>query len=329
MHFLRFIVQLMRLMGSILFHMFPSKKHAQKILHAYEKQFQGKFEPAIIREITDMQFYAQVFVMDGFTGLSHRLSNQKEKQNNIYYFIIMILHDALLDGKILTTDEIDSLVYYPESHHCNHFYECVLTDVLIKLKNNLANEPNYMIDFEHIHAAQKKSLLQFEKSISIDTLVQIAKEKGGYTFLIYKHFLQLPYKNELGNCLFGLGGLIQMTDDLLDIHKDATDGIHTFANSLQDTAAIESIYHQQWQFVKEYTNQIPATLSQKRKLQFHLSIIAAFGLLAIRNLYKIQSKTINQSLPPIPSIERKSWIIDMEKPRFIFQYLKHLYQISR
>jgi hypothetical protein len=327
MHFVRFIISLFELSKRFATNIRASKRHSKNMLHAFEERFKGKFEPEISKEITSMQFFAHIFVMESFVKLNKRKSNQYEIDNNIIYFIIMILHDTLLDSKKLSIEEINAIVHHPEDFISNSFNESVLKEVLIQMQERVPDKKQYLEDVDKIQRAQIDSLRQFDPLTSMEDLIQIAKNKGGYTFYMYRHFMQIPFEKEIRDCLFQLGGLIQMTDDILDIHKDFIEGIRTFANSSSHYNNVLKVYDQQLLQLKNNIESLPVSKKEQRKIYFYMAIIASFGHIAIDNLKRLQAA--HHTLPSISSIERKQWIIDMEKPKYIFKYIKQLYLDSR
>ena len=91
MHFVRFITSLFELSKRFATNMSSSKRHSKNMLRQLEERFEGKFDKEISKEITSMQFFAHIFVMESFVKLNKRKSNQYEIDNNIIYFIKIII----------------------------------------------------------------------------------------------------------------------------------------------------------------------------------------------------------------------------------------------
>jgi hypothetical protein len=131
----------------------------------------------------------------------------------------------------------------------------------------------------------------------------------------------------IDNCWYQLGGMIQMTNDLYDIYKDTVAGIHTFANTQNEFDKIRDQYVSQIHKYKTSVEKLDYDDSKKLIFQIKLSLIPALGFVALENLKQLQGKA--ERLKSFAAYPRKDLIIDMEKIKNIVKLIKYSYQIAK
>ncbi len=326
MFFLKFIFYNIHLVLRSFFCLKKTEKKGVQFINYIEAKNDVKLENDAIKKAAKFQSIQQFFINDNFTGLYGRNTNEYEQLSNKYYFIMSGLYDDLVDQKLLTASELDTLFESPEKVNQNNSKEKLLATIHLKLLNRVNDIQKYKEVLKNIHKAQKDSLIQFDKNISIDEIMSITKRKGGYSLLMCRHYLNLNSSKLMDDCWYNLGGVIQMTNDLFDIYKDNQENIYTFANRTDSYITAKKLFDNQVDLFKKSLKDLAYVDSKKQKLLIQLSIIPAFGYIALDNLAKIQNK--NKQLPNLRLLERKQLIIDMENPINIIKLLKHSYRIA-
>ena len=326
MFFLKFIFYNIHLVLISFFCLKKTEKKGVQFINYIEAKNDVKLENDAIKKAAKFQSIQQFFINDNFTGLYGRNTNEYEQLSNKYYFIMSGLYDDLVDQKLLTASELDTLFESPEKVNQNNSKEKLLATIHLKLLNRVNDIQKYKEVLKNIHKAQKDSLIQFDKNISIDEIMSITKRKGGYSLLMCRHYLNLNSSKLMDDCWYNLGGVIQMTNDLFDIYKDNQENIYTFANRTDSYITAKKLFDNQVDLFKKSLKDLAYVDSKKQKLLIQLSIIPAFGYIALDNLAKIQNK--NKQLPNLRLLERKQLIIDMENPINIIKLLKHSYRIA-
>ena len=301
-----------------------SEQWATAYLHTIEDSFQGKFDNKTKDKIVKRYSIQQHFINDSFSSLLGRNNNDREKERNLLYFIMVSVYDDFFDDKTLTLDQIDAIFYHPETYLAQTFFERVFIYTHIKLLNEVADKAQYFKDFEGLHIAQKDSLEQFNPQISDEALLSITTRKGGYCLLMCRHYLETPYLQQADATWYALGGVIQLTNDLYDIYKDMQEGIFTLAVRAKKQEDIYALYHQHSQALNNTIRQLPVSAARKIDLSIILNVIAAFGYVALDNLKNLQGS--NATLPKFETLARKKLIIDMEKNKNRYKLLKFTYQ---
>ena len=318
---------ILRLLGRILFGLALSERNTARLLKNIETKFNGKFSPTTFKKIKKFQGIQQFIINDSFAKLENRYTNTIERENNKLYFILASLYDDLMDENIVSKEVLNQMFLNPAHAKPKSFNEAVLIDTHLKLLNLVQDKEAYQKVLNKIHEAQIDSLDQLKNDISLESILSITERKGGYSLLMCRHYIQMSAIEAIDNCWYQLGGMIQMTNDLYDIHKDTIAGIHTFANTQESFEKIKANYELQVEKYKSSIEKLSYTNSNKLKLQIKLSLIPALGYVALENLNRLQGE--NNTLQPFKDYPRKELIIDMEKMKNILKLFTYSYQIAK
>lgn len=118
----------------------------------------------------------------------------------------------------------------PASRREGRIFELV---ALIESQYSRRSFPRIFESLVDIHDAQMRSLalLAGTESPGRDTLIEIAVEKGGTSVLADGYLVAGTLSNQQAECIFGLGVLLQLRDDLEDVEADAEAGVSTVFSS--------------------------------------------------------------------------------------------------
>ena len=324
MYFLQFFFTISKVIFISLTQLKKSNAWAKHYLKELEFTYNGKFEPAIISKIARYQSIQLHFVANVFSGLYGRKNTNQEQLKNLQYFITTVLYDAFFDEDKLAEARINELFYHPEKAVPTQFSERVFIAMHLALLKQVADKGAYWNTIHNLHLAQQDSAKQFNTTTSKEEILAITIRKGGYSLLICRHYLQDPIHENIDQCWYALGGLIQMTNDLYDTYKDTESGIRTFANEAKQISTIQHIYETQKQQFKQLVIKLPFNYHQKIVFSIHMSVIAAFGDIAIQQLKGIT--TNSGTLPNFKEIPRKLLIIDMELVINKYRLIKYAYK---
>ncbi len=309
------------------FSLTKSAEETVAIIGALENDYHGVFEKSAIKKAARFQGVQQVFINDPFANLMGRDTNHFERTSNKYYFILTGLYDDIIDQKLISEKELDELFDDPINANAAIFETKLLVDIHLNLLKRVKNITEYKATLSKVHQAQKDSLKQFDLNSSKEEILDITLRKGGYSLLMCRHYIDLPLSNELNEAWYQLGGIIQLTNDLYDIHKDLQEGICTLPNSIKNIEDIELLYKNLVTKFFEGLSNLPFDQHKIKTLKIKLSAIPAFGFLAIKNLWKINNQY--KGLPNLKTIPRKDLIIDMEKPINRLKLIQEAYKVYK
>lgn len=176
-----------------------------------------------------------------------------------------------------------------------------------------------MIDAaDHLFDAQQKSKSQKDKKCSFEELLHISLNKGGYSGLMYALLLEPPHSDVFLNLAFELGSYGQLMDDVFDLYDDAQQGIQTFANQSGSVQDIRLIIEEREQVIIEKLSKSSFAVKDRKSFLrvLHLfSNIIEIALLQYEKTEDLKGVHPQQCL----SIDRKYWLVDMEKASNIWK----------
>ncbi len=322
----KFIYHIAGLIINSLLNLKLTEKKGFSVVREFELKFEGKLGARAAKKAAKFQSVQQIFINDAFSSLIGRRTNDYERYSNKLYFIAAGLYDDIIDQKSMSEQTLSELFEHPEMAKPTNFNAIVLIDALARLSERVKYPKAYQQAFLGIRKAQKDSLKQFDKTIVEETILDITLRKGGYSLLMCRHYIDLPPATELDDCWYLLGGVIQMTNDLYDIHKDLCEGIYTFANTTKDYQTTLENFNKRVSAFKISIEKLPFSKGQKDTLLIRLSVIPAFGYIALENLKRIQGD--KRQLPPLMGLERKELIIDMEQFSNMIKLIRYTYKTA-
>jgi|GEM_PF-2625929 len=104
--------------------------------------------------------------------------------------------------------------------------------------------PEALDAFRDLIKAQIHSVSQKDKTIGVDSISAITKNKGGQTALMLALEVSPEMNSRKRDCYFELGYLMQLVDDFADKEIDQRDGIVTLAHSVVPEGMITNIRQQ-------------------------------------------------------------------------------------
>ena len=324
---LKFTYHIARIIIKAVFEFNKSAIKTKLLMQELEHTHQGKFAPSAIQKASRFQAVQQIFINDAFAQLAERDTNEFERTSNKLYFILTGLYDDIIDQKMLSSEALDDLFNNPLNNSSTLFEVKTLVDVHLQLLKRTKYPDQYKSTLAKIHQAQKDSIEQFKSQIEQSKLLDITLRKGGYSLLMCRHYIDLPQSDEMDQCWLQLGGIIQFTNDLYDIYKDVQEGIYTYPNTSSNFNDLKDCFELLTNAWKKIIYTLPFSKSQKEKLLIQLSIIPAFGNIALDNLSKLQD--IQGNLPKFSEVDRKDLIIDMEKTKNRFKLIQYAYKIAK
>lgn len=129
--------------------------------------------------------------------------------------------------------------------------------------------------------AQFASRQQFNPDLPQAQLINILKDKCGFTTLLCRAVVSKPLLQYEEAAVYELGGLVQFINDINDLHKDSTQGIRNFANSYTSIATIKGALTKQINLAFGCLKKLPIPRKQLDNFLFvfHSFVIITFAQL--------------------------------------------------
>lgn len=312
------------------FHTIRSRKRetrrADALIRQLEARFAGRFQPATSRKIAVSYGIYNPMICDCFARLDGRSTTPEEKRRYMLYFVCSSLFDDFTDYGLITPGQLEDISFHPEDYHPESFDEKVFLYAHEELWKAVEQKDAYDRVTRALFEAQRQSRLQAGGHLGDEALYKVTSAKGGNSVLLCRYYLQRNASPQEEACWYQIGVLIQLTNDLYDIHKDLKEGFSTPANRMRSAYGFEKYFTGQIMEMKRRIAALP--VSRRRRQNFSLSMagIYAFGLIALHQLKGIQGAA--EQLPDLSTLSRKDLVIDMEKPANLARWFRYSYRYA-
>lgn len=292
-----------------------------------ESALGGRLDDFTFRKIVNSYAIYNPMMCDAFTALRGRASRLAEKERMLQYFICSSLFDNFCDRKELSQDALYQISFAPESFTAASFDEQLFLQAHLFLRDGVQDKPFYEEVMHGLFQSQVDSIKQFDHTIGDEEIGRITLSKGGYAVLLCHFYLDDAAGEAERQCWYQIGGIIQLINDLYDIHKDYQEGAATLPNRMNDAYAFHTYFTGLVENVKKEISNLPFPAEAKQHLTISMMGICSLGMMAIRQLQQIQG--MNATLPDLRSLPRKALIVDMEKPKNLWYCIRLVYQHAR
>jgi hypothetical protein len=211
----------------------------------------------------------------------------------------------------------------PSNHTPSHI---LFTFLIEKLKPLRTKKPDFDTYFgKATYFAQNESLKQLSKEpLALEEITKITYDKGGYATLLYRMILQNSAVEGEENCIYTLGAILQLLNDLFDMHKDYHNGAQTLVTRTADVSYIRRLLKDlETNFVKSYFSLDYQSKNIEESLIAILAITTR-GYVALEQYEKLQGV---DSQINISAYSRKPLIVDMEKLENIWKSFRITIQL--
>ncbi|OYT17273.1 MAG: hypothetical protein B7C24_03520 [Bacteroidetes bacterium 4572_77] len=256
---------------------------------------------------TQQYMHANHFFGELLCLLREKPMNKKERMRFANLSACAPIFDDFFEQET-DLQHIENLLQNPKSKNTKTHTEKLAVHFLNNILQSSISTSNFLKAAKNLFQAQKQSKTQKDKELSKEQLLKISQKKGGFSGLMYAYLLESSPPTYFYKTAYLLGGYGQIMDDVFDLFDDAKEGIRTFANNSTKVMEIQQI-------VQEQENNILDLLNKQGIKNPHFrNTLAVFGAIiqiAIQQYQHIE----NEGISPINclKLERKHWIIDMEK----------------
>ncbi len=169
--------------------------------------------------------------------------------------------------------------------------------------------------------AQTEAKIYQSNGSSAEDLWPYSRQKGGYSGVMYALLLDHALSLEEKELAFELGAFGQFMDDVFDLYDDTAAGIYTFPNSSNSVKEIELFFEQLLESILLKVKRLNYQVQAKNDFSNILQIFASAIRLALKQYNEIEKK---YSIAPYQALklDRKYWIVDMEKPKNAFKMFR-------
>lgn len=264
------------------------------------------------QQLKRIRFYTiqSAIVNKWFATLRGSKLAEKEKKCALYLGALTPLSDDLTDSARYDAKAI--LAAWDKRSNDNSSTEIVAGRYLYnKLLENAS--PGFAVYSARALEAQDESMEQMKPELlSFHSLQTITFKKGAASTMLGRSMLLHPLLAGEEEAIYQLGYLLQLTNDVFDVHKDFMNKQQTLVTNTSDIRLLFDEYKQGWKEVTEKFFSLEYDQKNITEFLLQVSTILARGYIAYEQLLQCQLRTGNQFNPSL--YKRKELICDMEKP---------------
>jgi len=249
-----------------------------------------------------------------FCALRGKKPTPHEIENALLLGAFTPIADDLMDESGQTFEQLENQESKATTAHILFGY------LLERLKPMRDTKPAFASYFAKAHHAQNQSLLQLQKEpLDLDILERITFDKGGYYTTLYRFVLNHPAQPGEEAAMYTLGAILQVLNDLFDMHKDYHNGVQTLVTRTANIHAVaEKLNALEVQFRHQFFGLNYPQKNKKRAYRAIMAIVTR-GHVALAHYKKLQGTAPQLNIGAYP---RKALIVDMEKLGNIGKNLK-------
>lgn len=301
-----------------------NKQFLSPYIQSLEERLNGRFQPDQRKKI---EHYYGLFIPAVLASSYRRLYkvnfSDEERKRVTLFGILTPVGDDLFDVDKLNSELIHTITYQPESVTSDLFTVKVACEIQDYLLKTVPDKQAYLAAASNVFNIQIATLRQKESFISEEEIADITFKKGGYSVIIYHETIQAATA-DMWEALFYIGSLMQLANDLFDLHKDLPEGIKTLPSTCQNFKELKRKYIERCVECNQKVMALSFDKKAKKKFLIKMHFIICRGLVALDHFINLERKKGSLFLN---SLNRKEIITDMQRPGSVLKWLYFLVTI--
>lgn len=305
------------------------RKNITPQLTEAQKMADGSLDNNDLKKITGYYGLAVPAILgEAFCALRGKSMSDKERLASTCQGAMTGLGDDFFDKHRLSEHGVKDFIEKPELFTGNTASEKLFLDFY---KTALANAPQPTQMQEQIYKvfyAQLLSKQQDKPGLSYEVVKDITLLKGAESLLYYRTAFKHLLKNGEQKMLYSLGGLMQLSNDIFDVHKDYQSGVSTLVTTANGIKELRFHYSA---LLKIGVDAAYKSGYPKKKISRFLSLlnIGIFSrcYVCLDQLQRIEKKSGN--VFDLNAYSRKDLICDMDTVGNKLKSLRYLIKISK
>jgi len=219
------------------------QKHIRPLLEEAKKSEDGSLDDNDLKKITGYYGLAVPAILgEAFCVLRGKGMTDKERMDSTCQGAMTGLGDDFFDKQRLSEEALKDFIQKPELFYGNsaseklflHFYKTALT--------NAPGPEQMQQQVYRVYHAQLLSKQQAKPGLLYEVIKDISLRKGAESLLYYRTAFGNPLKKGEERMLYGLGGLMQLSNDIFDVYKDHKNGISTLVTTTKKIKELRFTY---------------------------------------------------------------------------------------
>jgi hypothetical protein len=244
-----------------------------------------------------------------------KLRKQQQEISQLFTLLTPIIDD-LFDEFAYSVEEIKA-VARQEPQRTDNAWEKIAIKMVQRIETLNPFAAHHPL-VEKIIDYQAKSQAQEKGNLPEQELREIIYHKGGISVqLNYDVITGAPSTVLEEECFFGLGVIIQLTNDIFDIFKDRNNQLQTLVTDCTDIRLLRNEYNSVVENTFEKIKQLPYSQENIHDFLLQMMVLVSRGRVALDHLEEAQ-RTTNHIFQP-QSYSRQQLITDMEKIKILWK----------
>lgn len=219
------------------------QKNINSLLAEAKNAKDGSLDEDDCKKITGYYGLAVPAVLgEAFCALRGKEMTAKERLASTCQGAMTGLGDDFFDKQRLSAQGVKDFIERPGAFTGNSASEKLFLHFYTTALNNAPHAEQMQQQLYKVFHAQLLSKQQDMPGIAYEMLKDITIRKGAESLLYYRTAFEHPLKAGEEKMLFCLGGLMQLSNDIFDVHKDYCDGVTTMATSAKKISELRFYY---------------------------------------------------------------------------------------
>lgn len=219
------------------------KKQVQPILDDHVSMNDGSLGDEDVRKINHYYGLAVPAVLgEAFCALQGRKMTRQERACSTAQGAMTGLFDDFFDKQFMNATSIMALLEGPADVTGKTSNEKLFRLFFSIALKQSPNSEEVLHTLRDVYDAQVLSSKQANGSLNEEDIKTITYQKGGTSLLFYRTAFSPPATDPEKALLFGLGAIMQLSNDIFDVYKDREAGINTLATNTKHIAPLRTLF---------------------------------------------------------------------------------------
>ena len=305
------------------------RKNITPQLTEAQKMADGSLDNNDLKKITGYYGLAVPAILgEAFCALRGERMTDKERLASTSQGAMTGLGDDFFDKHRLSEQGVKDFIEKPELFTGNTASEKLFLNFYKTALGNAPQPTQMQQQIYKVFYAQLLSKQQDRPGLSYEVIKDITIRKGAESLLYYRTAFKHPLKNGEQKMLYSLGGLMQLSNDIFDVHKDYQSGVSTLVTT---ATGIKELRFHYSALLKTGVDAAYKSGYPKKNVRRFLSLLS-IGIFSrcyvcLDQLQRIEKKSGN--VFDLKAYSRRDLICDMDTVGNKLKSLRYLIKISK
>ncbi len=219
------------------------KEHIGPVIENAKRANDDSLDKADLKKITNYYGLAVPAILgEAFCALRGQKMTHKERLASTCQGATTGLFDDFFDKQGPRSETLKDFIEKPDQLKGSNANQQLFLDLYTTGLQNLP-DPQLTLGWVYrVYKAQVESKKQAVPGLGYNEIKSITLNKGGVSLLLYRTAFDNPMEKSEEDMLYKLGGLMQLSNDIFDVHEDCRDGISTLITTTKKISDIRRLF---------------------------------------------------------------------------------------